>query len=97
MTSDLLRDKLASGDPPVLIDVREAEELTGDLGHIDGIIHVPIGDLTNRIAELEKYKDEEIVGVCRSGARAHTAAQILTQIGFPYVRVLKGGMIEWRN
>ena len=93
----VLKQKLDSGADLVLLDVREAHELHGELGHIDGIIHVPIGSLTGHIADLEKYKDQEVVTVCRSGARAHTAAQILTIAGFPKVSVLVGGMIAWNR
>jgi glyoxylase-like metal-dependent hydrolase (beta-lactamase superfamily II)/rhodanese-related sulfurtransferase len=88
-------EKLRSEDPPVLLDVREKEELYGELGHIEGILHIPIGNLSRRISEIEEHKKREIVTVCRSGSRAATAAQILTKSGFSSVRVLEGGMIEW--
>lgn len=81
----------------VLLDVREKKELTEGLGHLEGIINIPIGSLSNRINELEKYKDENIVVICRSGARAAAGARILMKAGFKYVFVLKGGMINWRK
>ena len=59
--------------------------------------HIPIGSLTGRLDELEAEKNKEIITVCRSGARAHTAAQILKQIGFTNVSVLDGGMIRWNE
>ncbi len=90
-----LKEKLRSEDPPLLLDVREKEELHGELGHIEGIVHIPIGSLSGRISEIEEHKKREIVTVCRSGARAATAAQILTKSGFSSVKVLWGGMIEW--
>jgi sulfur dioxygenase len=91
----VLMQKLLSESPPLLIDVREARELSGELGHIRGIVHIPIGALTHHLEELEKYRNTEIVTVCRSGARAHTAAQILKKAGFSKVSVLTGGMIQW--
>jgi rhodanese-related sulfurtransferase len=87
----------ASGVKPVLIDVREKSELSSQLGHIEGIIHIPIGSLTAHLKELENYKEEDIVVICRSGARAVTGAQILTKAGFKGVAVLEGGMIAWRQ
>jgi glyoxylase-like metal-dependent hydrolase (beta-lactamase superfamily II)/rhodanese-related sulfurtransferase len=93
----VLRQKMASEPGPVLLDVREEHELYGELGHIEGIIHVPIGSLSGHISELEQYEDKEIVVVCRSGSRAHTAAQILTKAGLPKVSVLAGGMIAWNR
>lgn len=91
------RDGLTGGGNQVLVDVRERDELTGPLGHIDGIIHIPIGQLSQRISELAPHKDKQIVTVCRSGARASTAAQILTAGGFDDVKILAGGMIEYNK
>ncbi|UCF97500.1 MAG: MBL fold metallo-hydrolase [Spirochaetaceae bacterium] len=95
-----LREKLASEQPPLLLDVRESYELSGELGHIEGILHIPIGSLAHQLDELEAAaagKHREIVTVCRSGARAFTAAQILGQAGFAKVQVLEGGMISWNT
>jgi rhodanese-related sulfurtransferase len=45
--------------------------------------------------ELESSRNDEIITVCRSGARAHTAAQILKKAGFEKAHVLAGGMLVW--
>ena len=92
-----LKKKLDEGPRPVLIDVRESSELTGELGHLEGILHIPIGSLSHRLEELQKYSGDEIVLVCRSGGRAHTAAQILAQAGFREPVVLEGGMLAWNR
>lgn len=84
-------------DEVVLLDVREKYELTDMLGHIKGIVHIPIGTLEKRLAELEQYRDKTIVVICRSGVRASTGAQILTKAGFGKVLVLEGGMIAWKK
>ncbi|HWR42357.1 MBL fold metallo-hydrolase [Sporomusa sp.] len=81
----------------LLIDVREKNELTGPLGQIEGILHIPIGQLTGKLTELQEHKQKNIVVVCRSGARATTGAQILKKAGFERVYVLKGGMISWNK
>jgi rhodanese-related sulfurtransferase len=69
----VLRQKMSSANPPVLVDVREKEELSCDLGHIEGILDIPVGALAFRLAELEPHAGREIVTVCRSGAGAGTA------------------------
>ncbi len=93
-----LKDELAeTSTRPVLLDVREASELIGELGRLDKIIHIPIAELAHRLAELDAFRSQNIVTVCRSGGRAHTAAQILMQAGFDRVRVLNGGMVEWNK
>lgn len=81
----------------VLLDVREQEELTGPLGRLEGILHIPIGRLAARLARLQEHTDKRIVVVCRSGARATTGAQILMKAGFDRVYVLKGGMLSWKQ
>jgi glyoxylase-like metal-dependent hydrolase (beta-lactamase superfamily II)/rhodanese-related sulfurtransferase len=79
----------------VLLDVREEQELTGELGHLPGVKHIPIGSLTGRLWELEECKEADLVTICRSGGRAHSAAQILMQAGFKSVYVMAGGMTAW--
>lgn len=81
----------------LLLDVREPHELAGELGHIHGIKNIPIDSLISELNNLEEYKNKEIITICRSGHRAYTSAQILKQAGFTNVRVMKGGMIAWRN
>jgi glyoxylase-like metal-dependent hydrolase (beta-lactamase superfamily II)/rhodanese-related sulfurtransferase len=97
VTPQDLNDLLKSGNEVVLLDVREKKELTQKYGHLEGILHIPIGDLTKGLREMEDLKKKHIVTVCRSGARATTAAQILKQAGFNEVSVLAGGMKEWRK
>jgi len=94
ISAGMLRQQLTTEDAPVLLDVRETDELSGPLGHIEGIVHVPIASLSHRLDELGGYRDRMVVTVCRSGHRASTAAQILTSAGFD-VRVLDGGMRAW--
>ena len=92
-----LKHRLDADKAPIILDVREKKELVGELGHLPGIKHIPIGSLTHRLSELEENKDKEIVTVCRSGGRAHTAAQILMQAGFKHVYNLEGGMLNWNK
>lgn len=92
-----LRAELEKGPAPLLIDVRERTELGGELGHLPGILHIPVNELNRRLAELEPYKEKEIVTVCRSGGRSQTAAQILQQAGFRHVHFMEGGMTAWNE
>ena len=92
-----LKSRLERGGTPILLDVRESSELEGELGHLRGIKHIPIGSLNGHLSELEPDACKEIVTICRSGGRAHTAAQILMQAGFPRVAVLDGGMTAWKQ
>jgi len=87
--------RLASPHPPVLLDVREPEEFTGELGHIRGSLLVPLDALEHRLPKLAGYVDRDIVVVCRAGARSASAGAILRRAGLQRVWNLQGGMLEW--
>jgi sulfur dioxygenase len=82
---------------PVIVDVREPDEYTGELGHIQGSILIPLKDLTARAEELSAHKERHIIVVCRAGVRSTTAAAILTGLGYEHVTNLKGGMLDWNQ
>ncbi len=92
-----LRDRLQGSGPPLIVDVREPEEYSDELGHIHGSRLIPLKLLSGRAGELEALKGSEIVVVCRAGVRSSTAAAILTALGFEHVSNLKGGMLEWNE
>jgi rhodanese-related sulfurtransferase len=80
--------------PVQILDVREPEEFTGPLGHIQGAVLIPLGELPERTGELAK--DRPIVAVCRAGGRSAQATVLLQQAGFTDVANLTGGMLRWR-
>lgn len=77
-----------------LVDVRDPEEFTGLLGHIEGATLIPLGTLKVRLAELDPSMP--VVTVCRAGARSAQAVAILQKNGFARVANLAGGMLRWR-
>ncbi|MFM7786279.1 MAG: rhodanese-like domain-containing protein [Gammaproteobacteria bacterium] len=77
-----------------LVDVREANEFSGTLGHIDGATLLPLGELQGRAQDFAR--DTPIVTVCRSGARSAQAVVLLQKAGFSRVANLAGGMLRWR-
>jgi glyoxylase-like metal-dependent hydrolase (beta-lactamase superfamily II)/rhodanese-related sulfurtransferase len=80
--------------PVQILDVREPDEFTGPLGHIDGAVLIPLGQLAARVDELAR--DRPIVAVCRAGSRSAQATAILQQAGFSEIANLNGGMLRWR-
>lgn len=92
-----LQKELESGAPILILDVREENELSGKLGHLENSVNIPVGSLENRILELKNVRDREIIVVCRSGMRAVRASEILARNGFGKVKILRGGMIAWRD
>lgn len=77
-----------------ILDVREPSELTGDLGRIDTSLHIPLGSLRERAADVPR--DKPVVCICRSGRRSAQACTILEKAGFTDVANSAGGMIRWR-
>jgi sulfur-carrier protein adenylyltransferase/sulfurtransferase len=76
-----------------IIDVREHPEYAGELGHIEGAELVPLATVAN--AARGWSRNDEIVVVCRSGARSTQASRELVSMGFTRVMNLRGGMIAW--
>lgn len=80
-------------DDAVLLDVREPHEW--EAGHAPNAVHVPIGELGSRLADLPAVEgDEKLYVVCRGGGRSARAAEALGQAGYPAVNVA-GGMSAW--
>jgi len=91
-----LTERIKSGDKMVLLDVREAEELRGELGHLPDIVHIPLGQLPMRVSEL-KDKETAVIMICKVGGRAARAGEFLESSGFKKIIVLEGGMIAWNE
>jgi rhodanese-related sulfurtransferase len=77
-----------------ILDVREPKEFNDELGHIATARQIPLGELGQRLGEIDKMKP--VVAVCRSGARSARATQMLQQAGFKAAN-LAGGMLRWRQ
>lgn len=87
-----LRRELDGPQPPVVIDVREADELVQSRLP-DDIRHIPLNTLPTAISDLDK--DAPTVVLCRVGGRSAQATAFLIGQGFKNVRNVKGGMIEY--
>jgi glyoxylase-like metal-dependent hydrolase (beta-lactamase superfamily II) len=92
-----LKAKLEAGEKPFLLDVREPMELRAQLKALPGVTNISITKLVADLSPLKDKKNDEIIIICRSGARATTMGQILGQAGFKRVKILQGGMIAWRS
>jgi len=79
----------------LVLDVREDDEYKS--GHVLNSTLIPIGKLSQRIGELEKYKDQPIVVICRSGNRSGMACAMLGKQGFTQAYNLAGGVIAWQK
>lgn len=94
ITAEELKELLESDTKIVLVDVREDYEFEED--NLDGKL-IPLGELPDRLDELEEYKDQDIYIHCRSGARSARAKQYLEQSGFEKVHNVLGGILAYRD
>jgi len=91
-TVDAVRDDL---DAYRVIDVREAHEFQGPLGHVEGAAFHPLGTLPEALSGSDT--GERLLLVCRSGKRSLRACELLQEAGFADVTNLEGGMIAWNQ
>lgn len=90
------KQKIDSKDDSVfMLDVRQPFEKYQSNIEYDKSKLIPVEELGSRLEEIEAYKDQEIVCMCRSGSRSANACQLLENHGFSNVKNLKGGINEW--
>ena len=95
LDAQTLQERLANDDAPRVLDVRTPAEF--ETAHIPGAYNVPLDTLREHRTELRRHLDEDVVLVCRSGARAAQAEEALAGVGLPGLRVLDGGMMAWES
>lgn len=88
-----LRKEVEGNERVSILDVREPAEFA--FGHIPGAVNMPLGELEERMAELNK--EDDLYVVCRTGNRSDLAAQKLADKGFKHVKNVVPGMIEWEG
>jgi adenylyltransferase/sulfurtransferase len=88
-----LKARLDAGEDLLLLDVREPFE--AELAAIEGARLIPLGELSDRLADLDAYRDRPIVVHCHHGGRSRTACELLASAGFRAVQNLATGIDGW--
>lgn len=73
-----------------LVDIREPAELAQ--GRVVGARHIPLGQLTSRLAEIDRSRP--VAFLCRSGSRSAFATRSAAKAGLDAANV-KGGVVAW--
>jgi uncharacterized membrane protein YdjX (TVP38/TMEM64 family)/rhodanese-related sulfurtransferase len=97
LETDELLARLKNGERVLVLDVRKPEEFTGEHGHIEGALNIPLEELGNRLAEIRDKAAEAIITVCRTDRRSAAAEIQLRDAGFENLSVLRGGMVRWND
>ena len=87
-----LRERMTRRDGLTVIDVRTPREW--QLGHLDGAVHVPVGDV-GAFAATRPPKDS-VAALCEGGYRSSLAASVLARAGFMNVVNVIGGLAAYR-
>jgi len=82
---------LAANGACRLVDVREPDEWSGELGRLAGAELVPLAQVEQQAQAWPR--DADVILVCRSGGRSGRAAETLVRAGFTRVMNLVGGML----
>lgn len=93
LSAHALQERMASGEPPQLLDVRTHAEWTHS--RIAGAHNVPITELKRRLPELGLDPRRPVVAICLSAHRSIPAVRLLEAHGYQDARQLAGGMLAW--
>lgn len=93
LTVSELAERLRGEHAPLVVDVRTPEEFTGELGHIEGALNIPLDRLEDELEQLPA--DRPLALVCRTDKRSKNAARLLRAHGFGDVAVVRKGMTAW--
>lgn len=90
ITAEKLQHLLEEGETLHVVDVREDFEVAH--GMIPEAIHIPLGELSYRISELDQRVP--YIFVCKAGVRSYNAATYMESMGFETTN-LSDGMLGW--
>lgn len=88
-------DEIESMDPSTYVVLDVTEHVERVAFEMPNSYHIPLGQLRQRIAELDKSKI--IIPCCAIGVRAYNAARILAQNGFDKIKVYPGGTSFYKS
>jgi rhodanese-related sulfurtransferase len=85
-----LKNRMATGESPNILDVRETSEFRE--GHIPGALNIPVNLIPVMTDQIDKNKSWYVI--CLSGGRSAAAVQYLSALGWDATNVA-GGMSMW--
>ncbi len=94
VTADEAHQLIKTTKNLIILDVRTKQEFKS--GHIPSSKSIPVGELSSRINELEKYKDNPILVHCASGGRSPAAVRVLLKHNFSKIYHMNRGLSGWK-
>jgi len=90
-----VRDRLAGGQPMVLLDVRDPDEYRE--GFVDGAVPISRGFLEFKVQDAYPDPETPLVLYCLSGLRSLLAGKALHDLGYRNVASMAGGIRRWKE
>jgi rhodanese-related sulfurtransferase len=87
--------QLINREDAVVVDVRDKAQYAK--GHIVGAINMPMPELSQRMKELDKFRDRPIILCCQMGDTSSGAGIALMKAGITKLYRLRGGILAWQN
>jgi rhodanese-related sulfurtransferase len=91
--ADELKSRMDAGKPTHLVDVRDPWERA--IATLQDDQHIPLGELPDRIGEIQPPDGALLVIYCHHGVRSLAAAEYLKQQGLKGAVSLAGGIDAW--
>ena len=91
--SPMQATRYMNNEGAVVIDVNEVADF--EKGHISTAMNIPFADLSDKLTDLQKYKDKAVLTYCKDGKRSSRACKLLKQSNFSNVHVISGGLHNW--
>lgn len=88
-----VKSMLDGGDDFLLIDCRQPEEY--QTAKINGAKLIPMGEIPDRLPELDDFKEKRIVVHCHLGGRSLRVTEWLRSNGFAQTQNMTGGITAW--
>jgi len=88
-----VKELQTAGEPFYFLDCREPDEY--ETASIAGAELIPMGEINDRLAQLEPYRNSRIIVHCHHGRRSLNVTHALRQAGFPQTQSMAGGIDAW--
>ncbi|HWW06465.1 rhodanese-like domain-containing protein [Collimonas sp.] len=93
--STLQATQLINQGKTLVLDVRDSAAFAA--AHLIDSKNIPLKDLPQRMAELDKFKAKNVLVVCQTGNLSAKAVAQLGQAGFAQAYNLEGGIAAWQT
>jgi rhodanese-related sulfurtransferase len=93
--STLQATQLINQGKTLVLDVRDSAAFAA--AHLIDSKNIPLKDLPQRMAELDKFKAKNVLVVCQTGNLSAKAVEQLGQAGFAQAYNLEGGIAAWQT